>query len=173
LSIRTRFAVAILVTAFVVVSLVRYFAGEPSAGGFFRVLIGILVWTPPKGALLRFMGGKRPNWSALAANTASELPGLGFPLSPLGVPWPALAVSFLVSTIIEWLALTVMGTARVRACFVMAVYVNIFAHVLVAGFFLWSSSRLAGGAVVFISFLIFIFPIFIKFVSNPAESGSR
>jgi hypothetical protein len=173
LSVRNRFAIAGLLTAFVVVSLVRYLLGEPSTGLFFRVILGILIWTPAKGALLRFMGGKRPNWSALAANAASELPSLGFPLSPLGVPWPALTASFFISTYIEWLALIVMGTARVRSAFIMALYINIFAHVLVVGFLLWPDGHLLSAAIIFGSFLIFIFPIFVKFVPTSAETKSR
>jgi hypothetical protein len=153
------------------VSLVRYFSGEPSTERFFRVLFLILVFTLPKGALLRFMGGQRTKRSALAATAASELPDLGFPLAQLGVPWPALTASFFISTYIEWLALIVMRTARVSGSFIMALYVNIFTHVLVAGFHLWSDSHLLGATVVFVSFLIYIFPIFVKFVPTSAKTN--
>jgi hypothetical protein len=147
---------------------------EPLARRFVNVLLGILIFTPPKGSLLRFMGGKRPNWSALAANSASELPSLGFPLSALGLAWPSLlAVSFGISTIIEWLALLAMGTGRVAATFIMALYINIFAHMVVAGYYLWRDDRLLGGAVYFASFLIFLVPIFVRIVPAPAGQESR
>jgi hypothetical protein len=169
-SVRSRFAIIIALTAFIVVSLYRYFSGESSPQTtLLKVAFGILIWTPPKGALLRFMGGRRPNWSALAANAASELPSLGFPLSPLGIPWPALTASFFISTVVECLALIAMGTARASACFIMSLYVNIFVHVLLAGFVLWSSSHLWSAAVVFASFLIFIFPIFVRVVPERKE----
>jgi hypothetical protein len=170
MSVRSRFAILIALVIFIAVALYRYVSGESSPETtFFRVVLGILIWTPPKGALLRFMGGRRPNWSALAANAASELPSLGFPVSQLGVPWPALTASFFISTVIESLALMVMGTARASACFIMSLYANIFAHVLVAGFFVWSGSRLWGGTIVFASFLIFIFPIFVQIVLEPRK----
>lgn len=170
MSVRSRFAISIALTVFVVIALYRYFFGESSAQTtLFRVSLGILIWTPPKGALFRFMGGKHPNWSALAANAASELPSLGFPLSPLGIPWPALTASFFVSTVIESLALIAMGTARASACFIMSLYANIFAHVLVAGFLIWSGSLLWGGTIMFSSFLIFILPIFVKFIPEPQD----
>jgi hypothetical protein len=170
-SVRNRFALIIGLTALVVISLYRYFSGESSTETtLFEVALGILIWTLPKGALLRFMGGRHPTWSALAANAASELPSLGFPLSPLGFPWPALTASFFTSTFIEWFALVAMGTApRVPACFIMSLYANIFAHVLVAGFFLWSGSHLWGATVIFSSFLIFICPIFVKFIPETKE----
>jgi hypothetical protein len=170
MSVRSRFAIIIAIVVFVAVALYRYFSGEASPETtLFRVFLGILIWTPPKGALFRFMGGRRPNWSALAANAASELPSLGFPLSPLGVPWPALTASFFISTVIESLALMAMGTARASACFIMSLYANIFAHVLVAGFLLWPGSRLMGGGLVFLSFLIFILPIFVQIVPDPKK----
>jgi hypothetical protein len=37
----------------------------------------------------------------------------------------------------------------------------------VAGFFLWSGSRLWGGTIIFASFLIFILPIFVRIVPEP------
>lgn len=160
---RSRFhhLLAVGLAALVVVSLVRYFTGFPSTQMLLNVAVGTVVWAIPKGALIRFMGGARPYRSALAANAASEISSLGFPISWLGVPWPALGASLMISTVIEGAALVVMRTARTVACLVMALYMNIFAHVFLAGWFLWPDTHLAGGAAIFLSFLIFILPIFV------------
>jgi hypothetical protein len=153
----------------VTVSLFRYFSDSPSLEAVLNVLVMILLWVPLKGALLRFMGGARPYRSALAANASSELLGLGFPLSGLGQPWTALGASLVLSTVIEGFVLAAMATASVKLSFVMALYLNVFAHLLVAGLFLWPGSRLAGGAVIFGAFLIFILPIFV--VPRPPSRG--
>ncbi len=84
-----------------------------------------------------------------------------FPSRHLGVPWPALGASMVVSTIIEAVALMVMGTARVPACLVISLYMNFFAHVFLVGWVLWPDYHLVGGGVILLSFLIFILPIFI------------
>lgn len=161
---RGRIAIAALLLVFLVVALARYLTLQPSWKQFFSVLLGVVIWTFPKGALIRFMGGRRPKRSALAANASSEVPGLGFPLSGLGFPWPALTASLGISTLVEGLALIAMGTAPVRKCFLMSLYMNVFSHVLVAGYYLWSEHLWVGGSVIFLSFLIFILPIFVPVV---------
>ncbi len=161
MSTRTRSLLAGLLSFLVAVSLYRYFTREPSATTLLNMVGGIILWTFPKGALIRFMAGRRYYQSALLANAASEISSLGFPLSPLGVPWPALGASMVLSTIIEAVALMVMGTARAPACLIISLYMNFFAHVFLVGWFLWPNYHLAGGGIIFLSFLIFILPIFI------------
>jgi hypothetical protein len=151
----------VTVFVFIDVSLYRYLTGEPSRDHFLRVLLGILVWALPKGALLRYLGATRPYRRALAANGASELCSLGFPVSPFGMPWGALGASFVISTLLEGIVLFVMGSSRAVVCLGWSLYINFFAHVLLAGWFLWPVSKLAGGFVILFSFLIFILPIFV------------
>lgn len=158
---RVRALLAGFLSFLVAVSLYRFFTGAASTTTLWNVAIGIIVWTFPKGALIRFMGGRRYYQSAFLANATSEISSLGFPLSPLGVPWPALGASMVVSTIIEAIALIVMGTARAPACLVISLYMNFFAHVFLVGWFLWPNHHWVGGGVIFFSFLIFILPIFI------------
>ncbi|MGH9461925.1 MAG: hypothetical protein ACRD1X_11950, partial [Vicinamibacteria bacterium] len=155
----------------VIVSFVRFFTGTPSPAPFLRVAAGILLWFPIKGALLRFLGGARPYRSALAANASSELAGLGFPLLGLGVPWPALAASLVLSTGLEGLTFGGLRTAASwRKSLGLALYVNLFAHLLLVGVFLYSPPVLSldvarspqpvvGGIVILASFLLFILPI--------------
>lgn len=158
----------------ILASIVRFLNGTPSLDAFVRVIVWIFLWMPIKGALLRFLGGDRPYRSALAANATSELIGLGFPLSSLGVPWRALAASTVLSTGTEGVAFGVVGTGRTwMRGLGLALYVNCFVHLLMAGVFLcWPevlSSETAvivrqpflGAAIIFASFLIFILPIFL------------
>jgi hypothetical protein len=77
------------------------------------------------------------------------------------MPWGALGASFIISTLLEGVVLFAMGSGRVVVCLGWSLYVNFFAHVLLAGWFLRPVSKLAGGAVIFVSFLIFILPIFV------------
>jgi hypothetical protein len=177
----SRWTALVVVVMAVVVSLVRFLTGEPSLAPFLKVTVGIFLWFPIKGALLRFLGGSRPYRSALAANASSELIGLGFPLLGLGVPWPALAASFVLSTGFEGLTFGALRTADSwRKSFGLALYVNFFAHLLLAGIFLYSPSMLSldavarapqpvlGGVVILASFVLFILPIFV--VSRPATT---
>lgn len=170
----TRWGALALVTTAVVVSVLRFLTGTPSLDAFLRMALQILLWIPLKGALLRFLGGARPYQSALAANSSSELIGLGFPLAALGVPWPALVASFFLSSGFEGLSLTAVGTADPKNSFSMAVYVNFFVHLLMVGIFLcWpevlfvrlESRPLVGATIILLSFVMFILPIFI--VSRP------
>ncbi len=143
------------------VSLYRYLTGEPSRDHFLQVLLLILIWALPKGALLRYLGATRPYRRALAANGTSEICSLGFSLAPLGMPWGALGASFIVSTLLEGIVLFAMGSGRAVVCLGWSLYINFFAHVLLAGWFLWPVSKLAGGIIILASFLIFILPIFV------------
>jgi hypothetical protein len=153
----------------VVVSVFRFLTGEPSMDAVLRVAIQILIFWPIKGALIRFLGGARPYRSALAANSSSELIGLGFPLAALGVPWPALVASFFLSSGFEGLTFNAVGTAGLRTSFSMAVYTNFFVHLLMAGITLWDPRPLVGGTVIFLSFMVFILPIFL--VSRPMPTS--
>lgn len=173
LSVRWRRAIGGLLVIFALVALARYLTLQASWQQFLVVLLGVLIWTLPKGALLRFMGGRRPNRSALAANASSEIPGLGFPLSGLGVPWPALTASLGISTAVEGLALLAMGTAPVKKSFLMSLYMNMFSHVLVAGHYLWPGNHWAGASAIVLSFLIFILPIFVRVVPGASDAGGR
>jgi hypothetical protein len=175
----TRWAALALVSVAVIASVARFLSGAPSIEVLVRVVVQTLIFLPLKGALLRFLGGSRPYRSALAATSSSELVGMGFPLSGLGVPWPELAASLVLSTGFEGLTLVAMGTARVRQSFGMALYMNFFVHLLVAGIILcWPEvlaigptgepSRLLGSTIIFLSFLIFILPIFL--VSRPLSA---
>ncbi len=161
----TRWGALALVTSAVVVSVFRFLTGEPSMDAVLRVVIQILIFWPIKGALIRFLGGARPYRSALAANSSSELIGLGFPLAALGVPWPALVASFFLSSGFEGLTFTAVGTARPKMSFGLALYANFFVHLLMAGITLWDPRRLVGAAIILLSFVVFILPIFI--VSRP------
>lgn len=156
-----RIVLGVALFALIDVSLYRYLSGEPSREHFLQVLLLILVWALPKGALLRYLGATRPYRRALAANTTSELSSLGFPLASLGMPWGALGASFIISTLLEGTVLFAMGSGRAVVCLGYSLYINFFAHVLLAGWFLWPVSKLAGGTIIFISFLIFILPIFV------------
>ncbi len=164
MSRQRRRAVATVVVVFVVVGLTKFFIERPSWQLPLITVLWILIWTPPKGALLRFMGGRRPNWSAFASNASSELLSLGFPLAALGFPWPALGISLALSVVVEGLVLVAMATGRVKACFIMALYVNVFSHMVVMGGYLWADHRLAAAAVILASFLLFILPIFVPVV---------
>jgi hypothetical protein len=171
--IASRWTALGIVMVAVVVSFVRFFTGTPSLASFLRVAAGILLWFPIKGALVRFLGGARPYRSALAANASSELIGLGFPLVGLGVPWPALAASLVLSTGLEGLTFGGLRTTSTwRKCFGLALYVNLFAHLLLLGIFLYfppvlsldvarSPQPVLGGIVILASFLLFILPIFV------------
>ena len=161
MSTRVRSILVGLLGFLIAVSLYRYFSGDPSSSTLFTVIGVIILWTFPTGALIRFMAGRRPYVAAALANASSEISSLGFPLSPLGVPWPALGASMVLSTIIEAVALIVVGSARARACLVISLYMNFFAHVFLVGWFLWPNNHWVGGGVIFLSFLIFILPIFI------------
>jgi hypothetical protein len=77
------------------------------------------------------------------------------------MPWGALGASLIISTLLEGIVLFVMGSGRAVVCLGWSLYINFFAHVLLAGWFLWPVSKLAGGFVIFASFLIFILPIFV------------
>ena len=120
----------------VVVSVLRFLTGEGSMDAVLRVVKQILIFWPIQGALIRFLGGARPYRSALAANSSSELIGLGFSLTALGVPWPGLVASFFLSSGFEGLSFTALGTAAPKTSFSMAAYVNFFVHLLMAGIFL-------------------------------------
>ncbi|MFQ5792915.1 MAG: hypothetical protein ACE5JI_20795, partial [Acidobacteriota bacterium] len=156
-----RRVLAAFVAGAVAASLVRYFTGEPSLRDLLEAAAVVAVFWPLKGALLRFLGGVRPYWSALAAGVCSELLGLGFPFASLGLPWPALVAGLGVSSVMEGLVLVLMGTARVRRCFGMALYVNVCVHVLVAGMFLWETRPLVSSVVFVVGFALFILPIFV------------
>jgi hypothetical protein len=154
--------VAAVVVGLVAVSLYRYLTGEPSSQRLLQLLGVILLWTPLKGALLRFLGGSRPYRSALAANASSETTGIGYPLAGLGMPWPALGASMILSTLVEWLAFLAVGTGKkVTACLWMSLYVNVVVHVLVAAFILWPGNRPASAGVFLVGFALFLLPIFL------------
>lgn len=161
----TRWAALALVMTAVVVSVFRFLTGERSMDAVLRVVIQILIFWPIKGALIRFLGGARPYRSALAANSSSELIGLGFPLAALGVPWPELVASFFLSSGFEGLSLTAVGTARPKMSFGLALYANLFVHLLIAGIILWDPRPMLGVTVILLSFVVFILPIFV--VSRP------
>ncbi len=171
---KTRWAALALVVAAVAASVFRFLTAAPSLDTFLRMTLQVFLWVPLKGALLRFLGGARPYRSALAANSSSEFIGLGFPLATVGVPWPALVGSFFLSSGFEGLSMTAVGTADPKTSFSMAVYVNFFVHLLMAGIFLcWpevlatglESRPLVGSAIILLSFVVFILPIFL--VSRP------
>lgn len=174
-----RWAALALVVAAIIASVFRFLAGEHSMDTVLRVVFEILIFWPIKGALLRFLGGARPYQSALAANSSSELIGLGFPLAAVGFPWPAMVASFFLSSGFEGLSLTAVGTADPKQSFSMAVYVNFFVHLLMAGIVLcWpevlsaglESRPLMGAAIILLSFVVFILPIFL--VSRPMITKS-
>jgi hypothetical protein len=112
------------------------------------------------------MGGRRPNWSALACNASSDLQALGFPLASLGFPWPAIWVNLLICIVVESLVLMAMATGRAKACWIMSIYVNIFAHVVVYGGYLFTVNWLGAAAVILVGFLLFILPIFVQIVPD-------
>lgn len=170
MSRQRRRAVATVVVVFVVVALIKFLIERPSWRPPLYTLLWILVLTPPKGALLRFMGARRPNWSAFVSNASSELPSLGFPYAVLGFPWPALGISLAVSVVVEGLVFVAMATGRVKACFIMALYVNIFTHMVVLGGYLLTDHPLAAAAVILASFLLFILPIFVPVVPTVSDT---
>ena len=163
---RARWVALALIMAAIVISVFRFLTGQPSMDVVLRVVVQILVFWPIKGALIRFLGGARPYRSALAANSSSELIGLGFPLA---ATWPGLLASFFLSSAFEGLALTAVGTAEPKTSFSVALYANFFVHVLLAGIKLWAPQPLLGGIVIFLSFMVFILPIFI--VSRPIPTS--
>ena len=176
-------ALAVVVVA-VMVSLIRFVTGAPSVELLIRAGVLTLIFLPIKGALLRFLGGVRPYRSALGASSSSQLAGIGFPLVSLGVPWPALAASFVLSTGVEWPALVAIGTAGVKRSVGLAVYVNFFTHLLLAGVFLYwpdqfssepilARQPLLGGVIILVSFLVFILPIFLVSRTPTADFGRR
>lgn len=169
-----------VVIAIVVASLARFFLGTPSIDVLARAGVLTLLFLPVKGALIRFLGGAHPYRSALGASLSSQLAGVGFPVLGLGVPWPALAASFVLSSGIEWPALVAMGTAEWRRSLGLAVYTNFFTHLLLAGTILYWPQMLAvetvpmprpvlGGIIILVSFLVFILPIFL--VSRRPTAG--
>ena len=165
----------------VLVSLARFLSGTPSLDALFRVIVWVLLWTTIKGALLRFLDGLRPYRSALAATAVSELIALGFPLSPLGLPWRALGASLLLSTGSEGLTFGALRTASSwNRSFGLALYVNVFVHLLMAGAFLYWPGELAivrqpllGGTIIVASFLVFILPIFVVSRGPTADLSRR
>jgi len=176
-------ALAVVVLA-VTVSLIRFATGTPSVDVLIKAGVLTLIFLPLKGALLRFLGAARPYRSALGASCSSWLAGIGFPLDSLGVPWPALAASFVLSAAVEWPALVAIGAAGVKRSVGLAFYVNFFTHLLLAGAFLYWPDKLPsepvlarqpllGGVIILVSFLVFILPIFL--VSRPptADFGRR
>ena len=176
-------ALAVVVVA-VMVALIRFAAGTPSVDLLVRAGVLTLIFLPLKGALLRFLGAARPYPSALGASCASQLAGIGFPLVSLGVPWPALAASFVLSAAVEWPALVAIGTAGVKRSVGLAVYVNFFTHLLLAGAFLywpdqfsaepiWARQPFLGGVIILISFLVFILPIFLVSRPSTTDFGRR
>ena len=168
----SRWAALAVVLGAVIVSLFRFLTRAPSMDLFVRAALFTLISLPLKGSLLRFLGGARPYRSALAGNASSQLAGMGFSLTSLGVPWPALAASLVFATAFEWPALVAAGTAPVKRSLGMAAYVNFFAHLLLAGIFLcWPEvlatgsvpeprRPLVGAVIIFLSFLVLILPIF-------------
>ncbi len=172
----SRWIALVVVVVAVMVSLIRFATGTPSVDLLIRAGVLTLIFLPIKGALLRFLGGSRPYPSALGASCSSQLAGMGFSLTSLGVPWPALAASFVLSAAVEWPALVAIGTAGVKRSLGLAVYVNFFTHLLLAGAFLYWPDKISsepmlarqpflGGVIILISFLVFILPIFL--VSRP------
>ena len=169
----SRWAALGILGAAVIASLVHFSMGTPSLPPVLRVAVAIILWFPIKGALLRFLGGMRPYRSALTANGVSEVIGLGFPLLSLGVPWPALSASLVLSTFFEGLTFVALKTGNTWwRNLGLALYLNVFAHLLLAGIFLYAPQVLSadvarvprpmlGALIILLSFLIFILPIFV------------
>lgn len=159
-----------IVLGVMLASVYAYLSGTPSSRLLLYRLFMIGFWWPLKGALLRFLGGRRPYRSALAANASSELIGLGFSLGRFGLLWPGLVVSFGASTVIEGLTLTAMGTAATLKSFGMSLYTNVVVHVLTAGMIVWASRPGISIALFLGGFVLFILPIFV--VERPLGESS-
>jgi hypothetical protein len=133
-SAETRKIVLLVLLVLVVSALAFYVLEGPTWRGLGMAVLLVVIWTPVKGLIYRRLEGARPYESALAANAASELAGLPFHLA-LSF-WPLMGTSFLVSALLETLALVAMGTTPSwkRSLF-LAFYGSLVAHLLTVGWF--------------------------------------
>jgi hypothetical protein len=139
-----RLVLVVLLVA-VIAALLTYLYQGPRLSSVALAGFLILIWMPVKGLVYRRLGGVKPYWSALAANGSSELTGLPFRLG-LGF-WPLMGTSFLVSALIETLALVVMGTApSLKRSLVLAFYGSLVVHLITAGWFYAQRSPAVGVA---------------------------
>lgn len=151
---RLVFAVLLVVAT---AALAAFVFQGPSMATLLMAILLIVVWTPIKGALYRRLGGLRPYASALAANASSLIAGLPF---HLGLAfWPKIGVSFLVSAILETVALVAMATAnRPRRCLFLGFYGSFVVHLITAGWFASQRSLALGVPFILAGILLFHLP---------------
>lgn len=162
------FAVLLLI---VVAALAAFVFEGPSIQSLLMAVFLILIWTPVKGALYRRLGGLRPYPSALAANATSLIAGLPFHLD-LDF-WPKIAVSFVVSALLETLALVAMGTAsRPRRCLFLGFYASFVVHLITAGWFASQRNLTLGVPFIVAGILFFHLPTLFPdtWVSSPSTN---
>jgi hypothetical protein len=141
-----------------VISALTFFVlHEPSLSSFAMALFLIVIWAPVKGVLFRRLGGKKPYWSALAANASSELVGLPFHLA-LSF-FPLMAASFLITGAIETLTLFVMGTAATfKRCLFIGLYGSLVVHLISTGWFASHRSLTLGIPFIVVGIVLFHLP---------------
>ncbi len=130
----TRKLALVLLLSLLVLALALYLQEGPTWQGLGMAVFLVLIWTPVKGLIYRRLEAAKPYEGALAANASSELAGLPFHLA-LSF-WPLMGVSFLVSAVIEALALAALGSASSwRRCLFLAFYGSLVVHLMTAGWF--------------------------------------
>jgi hypothetical protein len=171
-SLLVRQLVFALLLLIVVGALAAFVLEGPSAESLLMAVFLIVVWTPVKGALYRRLGGLRPYSSALAANASSLIAGLPFHL-PLSF-WPKIGVSFLVSAVLETLALVAIGTAsRPKRCLFLGLYASFVVHLITAGWFASQRSLTLGVPFIAAGILLFHLPTLYPdtWVSSPSPNA--
>ena len=156
----TRKLVLLLLLVLLVFALALYvYQGQegPSWAGLGMAVFLILIWTPLKGLIYRRLEGAKPYESALAANASSELAGL--PVHLALSFWPLMGTSFLVSALLETLALAAMGTATSwKRCLFLAFYGSLVVHLMTAGWFASQRSLALGVPFLIAGIVLFHLP---------------
>lgn len=134
MSATSRKLALLLLLVLLVGALAFYVVEGPTWTGLGTAVLLVLLWTPVKGLIYRRLEGAKPYESALAANASSELAGLPFHLA-LSF-WPLMGTSFVVSALLETLALVAIGTApSLRRSLFLAFYGSLVVHLMTVGWF--------------------------------------
>ena len=101
----------------------------PDAG---MALFFIACFTPVKGITYRRLGGRKPYATALLATFSWQAIGLPIDLDSF---WGIMGASFLVSIVVDFLALIALEAApNIARCWFLALYGSLIVHSLTIGF---------------------------------------
>ncbi len=144
--------------------------GDPA--DFLLALGLVALFTPLKALMIRWLDGRRPYRSALAASLFSAIVGMAFQ-EPFGL-WSLLLRSAVLTAALETLPLFAMRTSdRPARLLVMAAYMSVVVHCLSGGFVLLSRSPLVGGLLMGLGVIAMWSPLFLRRTGPVAGGGEQ